>query len=93
MTDNKGFNLTNKATISYANLSSVAKPEKIAVVNETISTEYVNVDHSREEEEMQIDEISEEEYETAANCFSRMLSQREEHQIEFFIIKNFLLEN
>ena len=30
---------------------------------------------------------------TAANCFSRMLSQREEHHIEFFfIIKHFLIK-
>ena len=63
MTDIKGFNSTNKANISYVNVSSVAEPEKITVANETISTEHMDVDHSREEEKMQIDDISEEEYE------------------------------
>ena len=28
LSDIKGFNLTNKPNISYANVSSVAKPEK-----------------------------------------------------------------
>jgi hypothetical protein len=64
MTDIKGFKSTNKANISYANVSSVTKPVKIAVVNEIIATARMDVDHTRGEEEMKVDEISEEECES-----------------------------
>jgi len=63
MTNIIGFTSTTKANISYANVSSVVKPEKIAVVDKTMVTEPMDVDHSCEKEEMQVDELSEEESE------------------------------
>jgi len=63
MTDIKGFTLTMKTNISYANVSSVVKPEKMAVVDKTMATESMDVDHSCEKKDMQVDELSEEESE------------------------------
>jgi len=63
MTDIKGFTSTTKANISYVNVSSVMKPEKIAVVDKTMATESMDVDHSCEKKEVQVDELSEEESE------------------------------
>lgn len=63
MTEVKGFTTATKANITYANVSSVVRPEKIAVVDETMATKPIHVDHSCEKDEMQVDELSEEEWE------------------------------
>lgn len=44
---------STEANISYANVSLVVKPEKLAGVDETVVSQPMDMDHSREKEEME----------------------------------------
>ena len=61
MTNTTGFNMTTKSRIVYADVSSMKKPEKIVVEDETVTSECMDVDNSGVAEEMEVEELSEEE--------------------------------
>lgn len=61
MTNTKGFNMATRSKIVYADVSSVVKPVKIEVRDETVTIEPMSVDRSGEVEEMQVDESCDEE--------------------------------
>ena len=69
MTNTTGFNMTTKSRIVYADVSSVKKPEKIVVEDETGTSECMDVDNSGVAEEMEVEELSEEETSESEGSF------------------------
>ena len=61
MTETRGFTAATKAKISYANVSSVVKPDKIRHLDVAVASGSMDVDRHSEEEVMEVDESSDEE--------------------------------
>ena len=61
MTETRDFTAATKAKISYANVSSVVKPDKVRHLDVAVASGSMDVDLHSEEEVMEVDESFDEE--------------------------------